>query len=57
MLENVIQEVMGEDVQIISSSEETARETSAILEVHDLLNTKEHEPLHQFYTTGDLPTI
>lgn len=57
ILENVIQEVMGEDVQIISSSEETARETSAILEVHDLLNTKEHEPLHQFYTTGDLPTF
>lgn len=54
ILESVIREVMGKDVQIISSSEETARETSAILEVHHLLYVGEREPKHQFYTTGDL---
>src|SRR5699024_5438228 len=36
LLKNVIQNVMGEHIAIISSSEETARETSTILEVHQL---------------------
>lgn len=54
LLQNVIQEVMGEDVKIISSGEETARETSAILEVKNLLYTGTRTPKHSFYTTGDL---
>lgn len=54
LLQNVIQEVMGEDVKIISSGEETARETSTILEVKNLLYTGNRTPKHSFYTTGDL---
>lgn len=54
LLENVIQDVMGEDVKIISSGEETARETSTILEIENLLYTGERTPRHSFYTTGDL---
>lgn len=54
LLENTIQKVMGPDVKIISSSEETARETSTILEVHQLLYTKHREPEHEFYMTGDI---
>src|SRR5690625_377097 len=54
LLGPTIQRVMGEDVNIISSSEETARETSTILEVNALLYQGTREPVHHFYTTGDL---
>lgn len=54
LLQNVIQDVMGEHVKIISSGEETARETSAILEMKNLLYTGTRKPKHSFYTTGDL---
>src|SRR5699024_1585478 len=54
LLKNVIQNVMGEHIAIISSSEETARETSTILEVHQLAAKNVSKPEHQFYTTGDL---
>lgn len=54
LLESTIQTVMGPNVALISSSEETAREASTILEVHNLLNTKNRQQKHQFYSTGDL---
>lgn len=54
LLENVIQHVMGKDVKIISSGEETARETSTILEVENLLYRGARTPQHSFYTTGGL---
>lgn len=54
LLKNTIQEVMGNRVKLISSSEETARETSTILEVHDLLNHIDNNPIHSLYTTGEL---
>lgn len=54
LLKDVIQHVMGENVQLISSSEETARETSAILEGNHLLNDHDDDIEHQFYTTGVL---
>ena len=54
LLETTIQKVMGADVHIISSSEETARETSTILEMNDQLFKGDKEPVHQFYATGDV---
>ncbi|WP_337019981.1 glutamate racemase [Oceanobacillus massiliensis] len=54
LLKDTIQKVIGEKVTVISSSEETARETSAILDVHHLLNKAELPPVHEFYATGDL---
>ncbi|HLR71720.1 MAG TPA: glutamate racemase [Pseudogracilibacillus sp.] len=54
LLEKTIQTVMGKHIQIISSSEETARETSTILEVHQLLAKKRQNHIHSFYSTGDL---
>src|SRR5699024_7990234 len=54
LLEDVIQEVMGDEVKIISSGEETARETSTILELENLLYKGERTPKHYFYTTGAL---
>lgn len=54
LIEEPIQHVVGDRVKIISSSEETARETSTILDVHHLLYREKRTPQHQFYTTGDL---
>ncbi|MFC2948584.1 glutamate racemase [Virgibacillus sediminis] len=54
LLKDTIQKVMGESVAVISSSEETAAETSTILDVHELSSKREKSPIHQFYTTGDL---
>lgn len=54
LLKDVIQESIGSHVTLISSSEETARETSAILEMNQLLNDVEEQFSHQFYTTGDV---
>lgn len=54
LIEKTIQQVVGDEVNIISSSEETARETSTILDVHHLLYKGNKTPQHQFYTTGDL---
>ena len=57
ILQKTIQQVVGHDVQLISSSEETARETSAILEVHHLLQKNVRTAKHQFYMTGNLETF
>src|SRR5690625_3695587 len=48
LLEETIQKIMGEHVQLISSGEETARETSALLDVHQLLNKQPLISPHQF---------
>ncbi|MDQ1144831.1 glutamate racemase [Bacillus sp. SORGH_AS 510] len=52
LLESLIKQTMGAEVNVISSGDETAREISAILEYNDLLETCEEEPEHEFYTTG-----
>lgn len=54
LIAHLIRSVMGEQVNVISSSEETARETSTILDVHQLLRTSPCERAHEFYMTGDL---
>ncbi|MBO9130537.1 glutamate racemase [Bacillus sp. 165] len=48
----VIQEVMGENVQLISSGDETAREVSTILYHSKLLNEETEQQDHLFLTTG-----
>src|SRR5699024_11848117 len=54
LIKETIRKVMGDHVRLISSSEETARETSTVLDVHHLLYKGNCTPNHQFYTTGDL---
>lgn len=54
LIKDAIQSVIGQHITIISSSEETARETSTVLDVHQLFNKDDIYPVHQFYTTGDL---
>lgn len=52
LLESLIKQTMGAEVNVISSGDETAREISAILEYNGLLETCEEESEHEFYTTG-----
>lgn len=52
LLKETIQAVMGNEVSIISSGEETAREVSAILGYQELLYDGDRYPNHEFYTTG-----
>src|SRR5690625_1982107 len=48
-----IQEIFGEGVNVISSSEETAREVSVILDQNNLLN-KAITKKHLFLMTGNI---
>ncbi len=57
LIKDTIQEVIGSHVTVISSSEETARETSTILEFHNALYKGKRIPNHQFYATGELATF
>ncbi|MBB5172663.1 glutamate racemase [Texcoconibacillus texcoconensis] len=52
LLYDVIQDVMGQDVHIICSGDETAREVSSLLYHQQLLYIGDREAKHQFYTTG-----
>jgi len=54
LLTGVISYVMGEDVTLVSSAEETAKDVYRTLVAHDLLRHPDlPEPVHQFRVTGD----
>jgi glutamate racemase len=52
-LSDAIAEVMGPDVNIISSAEETAREISTVLYHSGQLAASKRLPIHQFFCSGD----
>lgn len=52
LLEPIIKNIMGQNVNVISSGEETAREVSTILNYKGLLANENEVPTHHFYTTG-----
>ncbi|SFP72734.1 glutamate racemase [Salibacterium halotolerans] len=52
LLAEVIQEVVGSEIRLISSGDETASEASTILNFNDMLHTDTAFPNHTFYTTG-----
>lgn len=54
LIKDTIQKVIGKQVTLVSSSEETAREVSAILEMKHLLYKGNRTVKHNFYTTGNL---
>ncbi|WP_281658305.1 glutamate racemase [Halobacillus sp. Cin3] len=54
LIKDLVQNEMGDHIQVISSGEETAREASLILAYHKALETDDHTPRHEFYTTGDM---
>lgn len=52
-LKDTIQEVMGPKVKLISSADETARETSTILYDKGKLARGDETPVHQLFCSGD----
>jgi glutamate racemase len=52
MLSGLIQVVMGEEVVLVSSAEETAKDVYATLLSRGLLRAEETEPEHEFLCTG-----
>lgn len=52
LLGPIISSTLGKQVKVISSGDETARETSVILEHNGLLNKSKEKPEHHFCTTG-----
>jgi len=52
LLAAAIQQVMGPNVRLISSAEETAREVAEALSARDRL-TSAQRPVREFFTTGD----
>lgn len=53
LLTGVISYVMGEDVTLVSSAEETAKDVYRALMRHDLARELSEAPTHQFLATGD----
>ncbi|MGZ4129981.1 MAG: glutamate racemase [Actinomycetota bacterium] len=53
MLSGLIQYVIGDDVVLVSSAEETPKDVYAVLVENDLLRPEGDEPEHRFVTTGD----
>jgi glutamate racemase len=53
LLTGAISYVMGEDVTLVSSAEETAKDVYRNLVAHDLLRTAESAPTLRFQSTGD----
>lgn len=53
LLAGVLQYVLGDDVQLVSSADETAKDVYRILAEGQLLRGTAELPQHRFYTTGD----
>jgi glutamate racemase len=52
-LSDTISEVMGPDVSLINSAEETAREISTILQESNQLAGRDEVPVHRFFCSGE----
>lgn len=52
LLQDVIHKVIGDEVSIICSGSETAREASTVLDHGGLLDSGENMSRHRFYTSG-----
>lgn len=55
IIQQHIEKVVGPDVFVLSSAEETAKEVEALLTYNNQLSTATSEPHHIFYTTGSVP--
>ena len=55
IIQHYIEEVVGPNVFVLSSAEETAKEVKELLEYDNKLNTSKEQPHHVFYTTGSVP--
>ena len=57
LLTGVISYVMGEEVSLVSSAEETAKDVYRTLVAHDLQRTAGTAPTLRFQATGDTKTF
>lgn len=55
MIEKQVKDVMGPDVKVICSGDETAREVSSLMYHKNMLYRGDRQPQHVFYTTGGMP--
>ncbi|MBB5148227.1 MULTISPECIES: glutamate racemase [Ureibacillus] len=55
MIQHHIEKVVGPNVTVLSSAEETAKEVKELLTKHHLLRNENHKPHHIFYVTGSVP--
>ncbi|SOC02863.1 glutamate racemase [Ureibacillus xyleni] len=55
IIQHHIEKVVGPDVFVLSSAEETAKEVKELLAYEQKLNTSMDEPHHIFYATGSVP--
>ncbi len=55
IIQHHIEKVVGPNVEVLSSAEETAKDVKDLLEYNDQLNTSMREPHHIFYSTGSVP--
>jgi len=53
IISDYIQEAIGENVKLLSSAEETAREVSTILHYQGMIATSNQLPEHRFFSTGN----
>jgi glutamate racemase len=53
LLTGVISYVMGDEVSLVSSAEETAKDVFRTLVAHDLLRVNATAPTYRFQATGD----
>ena len=53
LLSGLLQVIMGPDVVLVSSAEETAKDVYAMLIRHDLLGPEDAIPAHEFLCSGD----
>jgi glutamate racemase len=53
LLKSVIADVLGSNVRLIDSAEETARETSSVLSEHCLAASSDVDPRHRFIASDD----
>lgn len=52
LLSEIIAECLGQNVQLINSAEETAREISTVLFHKELMAAQVDQPVHTFFTSG-----
>src|SRR5690349_9624411 len=52
LLQGVLQIVMGQEVTLVSSADETAKDLVRVLTERDLLTTRDTPPRHEFLATG-----
>lgn len=55
IIQDLIEKVVGDEVHVVSSATETAKNARDLLEFYNLENTELQVPKHRFFATGSVP--